>query len=136
MTNFQINPIQYIPTISNSIFQINPHIKYHTNIYQRFPIQFSKSIHTSNTTQIHNRFTKMPNIRRRSTSNIDSIPGPVENNNFRNQNWSRNVLQFYYNGDQPGCTSDYGDDGVLDRNWWGTLLGFERGGLIWSYVSE
>jgi len=43
---------------------------------------------------------------------------PVENHNFRNPNWSRNVVQFYYNGDQPECKNDYVDDEqVLDRTW-------------------
>jgi hypothetical protein len=38
-------------------------------------------------------------------------------------NWSKNVIDFYYNGDAPFCYSGFLGNKELGHDFWGTLLG-------------
>ncbi|XP_021980578.1 uncharacterized protein LOC110876724 [Helianthus annuus] len=70
--------------------------------------------------------------KRRSCS---TIPHPVQNTRWiieddRYDNWSPNVLEFYYDGDTPTCYSTYMGVTPLGKDWWGGLLGFCGNGFI------
>lgn len=74
--------------------------------------------------------------KRRSCS---TIPHPVQNTRWiieddRYDNWSPNVLEFYYDGDTPTCYSTYMGITPLGKDWWGGLLGFCGNGFIQETV--
>ena len=66
---------------------------------------------------------------------MTSIPPSVSINQQNwDRQWSPNVLEFYYDGDNPSCYSSYTGLTPLGKDWWGGLLGFTGAGFIQKTV--
>ena len=68
-----------------------------------------------------------------------NIPHSVQRTIWINQNdgfehWSPNILEFYYDGDNPTCYSTYMGKTPLGKEWWGRLLGLCGNGFIQETV--
>jgi hypothetical protein len=55
--------------------------------------------------------------------------------NEGSDNWSIDVVDFYINGDAQFCYSKFLDLNKLDRDFWGTLLGYQCNGRLWPMVN-
>ena len=71
-------------------------------------------------------------LNNRGSSAQSSKPGrsPPERKKFafpteNSENWSRDAVEFYLNGDSPFCYSRFLGEIQLPRSFWGSLLGYE-----------